>query len=176
MSAYPKRVPVLKTQVPPHSAKPKPRLYVARHIQEDLTQYEAASLWTRFAAAVLDSVFMGIATQAVSLIVELSLRAESFMGFTLSLLAYFIVPVAYYVVSMNQFPGQSPGKRLLKIRVVSMVENEEFSGWRRIVKREFWGKFCSSFLFGVGYLLPFLRKDRRALHDLIAKSRVIRFN
>ena len=63
--------------------------------------------------------------------------------------------------------GQTPGKRAYKIKVVDLKTQKKLSFFRA-----FW-RFVA-FLFTattfLGLLLPFYRKDKRALHDLLSSS------
>lgn len=63
--------------------------------------------------------------------------------------------------------GQTPGKRAYKLKVVDVKTHKKLSFFRA-----FW-RFVA-FLFTattfLGLFLPFYRKDKRALHDLLSSS------
>jgi uncharacterized RDD family membrane protein YckC len=81
----------------------------------------------------------------------------------------------WYVVGGWARTGRTPGKALLRLSVVpaGRAEPGPGIGLKRAFVR-FLGYNLSGALLGVGYLLVLFRKDRRALHDLLAGTRVVR--
>jgi uncharacterized RDD family membrane protein YckC len=67
--------------------------------------------------------------------------------------------------------GQTPGKKLAHIRVVDTSTLQNATYWKLSLR--FIGYFLS-FISVVGFFIPLLRKDKRALHDLISGTAVIR--
>lgn len=67
--------------------------------------------------------------------------------------------------------GQTPGKKLARIRVVDAVTLKSASYGKLIVR--FIGYFISLITLG-GFFVGLIRKDNRALHDLISGTCVIR--
>ncbi|MBU0719967.1 RDD family protein [bacterium] len=66
--------------------------------------------------------------------------------------------------------GQTPGKKFSNIKVVDAKTLEEASYPRLIVR---FIAYFISFLSIIGFFLIFLRKDKRALHDLLSGTAVI---
>lgn len=66
--------------------------------------------------------------------------------------------------------GQTPGKKMMRIKVVDAVTFERAS-WLQLIVR-FFGYFLS-FITLIGFFTGLFRKDRRALHDLISRTAVI---
>lgn len=66
--------------------------------------------------------------------------------------------------------GQTIGKKLMKIKVVS--ENGNLSIYQ-VFFRETIGRMLSILTFGIGYLLIFFDKKKRSLYDKIAQTLVI---
>ncbi|RXZ79816.1 DUF1700 domain-containing protein [Paenibacillaceae bacterium] len=87
-------------------------------------------------------------------------------------LAYFIL---YHPLFLCLFKGQTPGKRLVGIRVVSH-NGEQTQNWRFFL-REIGRLLLHSFTFGFGGIISFIcaavSSDNRALHDAIANTRVV---
>lgn len=79
--------------------------------------------------------------------------------------------IGYFIFFQIQH-GATPGKMLLGLRVVGHADLEAPSN-RSIFMRETLGRLASIFSL-IGYFLPLFNKDKRALHDLIAGTRVIR--
>jgi len=67
--------------------------------------------------------------------------------------------------------GQPPGKRLLKIRVVSLV-HEHISLWHSIERALGYG--ASALELGFGFLQYFIHPNKQTVHDRIAETIVIK--
>lgn len=67
--------------------------------------------------------------------------------------------------------GQTPGKKLSRIRVVDASTLQNAPYWKLILR--FIGYFLS-FITLIGFFIGLFRKDKRALHDLISGTAVIR--
>jgi uncharacterized RDD family membrane protein YckC len=81
-----------------------------------------------------------------------------------------VVPVAYFVLSHGT-AGQTPGKRLLGVRVVD--ESGGPIGYLRALGRCV-ATVVAAVPFGLGLAVAGLRRDRRGLHDFLAGTRVVR--
>lgn len=94
--------------------------------------------------------------------------------------AYWLVIGLYNAVFMSRTAGQTPGKRLVGIRVMR-VDGRPIGFWwalyRTLVIREALfgvGSFLSGGLLPIAqYLWPLWDPQRRALHDVVARSRVV---
>jgi len=81
-----------------------------------------------------------------------------------------ILLVAYFSLSVYYGNGKTLGKRLMGIRVVSVV-HEKMGFWHSIERALGYG---ASFLeFGFGFLQYFIDPNRRTVHDRIAETIVI---
>lgn len=140
---------------------------------------ETVSLATRFFAFSLDTLviflllffvelFLGAAAiQMGENIFELVVLHFIFWGIPAQLITYI-----YYCFFYLTF-GASAGKIAFGLKVVSIDTGGDLS-LMQIFQREILGKFFSVLTFGLGFLLAFLSKDGRALHDFIGDSRVVR--
>jgi uncharacterized RDD family membrane protein YckC len=81
-----------------------------------------------------------------------------------------VVPAAYAVLSHGT-TGQTLGKRLAGVRVVDLAG--EPIGYPRALGRWLAWLLSAALLFA-GFLVAPARSDRRALHDLLAGTRVVR--
>ena len=81
----------------------------------------------------------------------------------------------WYVVGGWARTGRTPGKALLRLSVVPASPGRTAPG---IGLGPAFGRFLawnlSGAILGVGHLVALFRKDRRALHDLLAGTRVVR--
>jgi len=74
-------------------------------------------------------------------------------------------------VTMWRQSGQTPGKKLARVRVVDAKTFKYASYWKLILR--FIGYFLSLISL-VGFFIGLIRKDNRALHDLLSGTCVIR--
>jgi uncharacterized RDD family membrane protein YckC len=81
-----------------------------------------------------------------------------------------VVPAAYVVV-MHGTSGRTLGKMLVGARVVS-VSGEPIGYPRALARYLAW--FLSALPLLLGFVLAAVRPDRRALHDLVVGTRVVR--
>ncbi|MBI3457021.1 MAG: RDD family protein [Candidatus Rokubacteria bacterium] len=85
--------------------------------------------------------------------------------------AYVLVIPAAYVVLMHGTGGQTLGKVLAGVRVVT-VAGEPVGYPRALARYLAW--FLSALPGMLGHLMVAVRRDKRALHDLVAGTRVVR--
>ncbi len=187
MSTFPKRAPVSrKVLLPPPPGAGRlsvlqgglavaPRAPVVRELdafREELSQYEGATWWSRVAAVFVDAFLIGLANIGLE---ALCTRVLGLPGFVASLGAM-VVGYQYLMHFNLRGGGQTPGKKLMKIRVINLrTADGVFDTRKQVLVREYFGKVLSS-VFLVGYLLPIFRKDKKALHDLMSETRVIRYS
>lgn len=85
-------------------------------------------------------------------------------------LLHYTVPAMFMIGSWRGF-GTTPGKYLQGLRVVDHRTGERAALWRLVLR--YIGYFLSLLPFGLGFLLVLANRERRALHDYIAGTRVI---
>jgi len=76
----------------------------------------------------------------------------------------------YFAVLIKLMHGQTPGKKLMKCRVVSLVHHE-MSWWHSIERALGYG--ASLLEAGFGFVQFFLTRNRQCVHDRIAETIVI---
>jgi len=82
-----------------------------------------------------------------------------------------VFALLYYGLTLYFGNGQTPGKRLLKIRVLSLV-HERITFWQAMERALGYG---ASFLeAGFGFLQFFTNPNRCCVHDRIAETIVVR--
>ena len=104
-----------------------------------------------------------------------SLEDTSHLGPFLSIQAAFILvrlilSFAYEVFFVGRFGG-TPGKLLLRMRIVRSDFSRLTYGRAAI---RFFGKMLSDLTMYIGYIMVGFDPQRRALHDYIADTRVIK--
>ena len=75
------------------------------------------------------------------------------------------------VVFWKKFDGATPGKKILKIKVVDSEIFGKITNTQAITRS--FGYIPATLFFGIGILMVAFRKDKRGLHDLLAGTAVI---
>jgi len=135
-----------------------------------------ASLWLRIAAGVYDLfplVALWMLTAGLALLVahgDVDLAHPS-LGRLIGLRgALFVVTAAYFVISWAR-GGQTIGMRAWRLRIVD--DGGESLGWTRAALR--FVVACVSLLaLGIGFFWCLHDRRKRALHDLAARSVLVR--
>lgn len=89
------------------------------------------------------------------------------IGFMLLTLGFYIAYFTYFHGST----GQTPGKRLFGVRVVD-AHGLTISYWRALIRAI--ASLFSQFPYYAGFFLVFVTPHRRTLHDLVARTYVVR--
>jgi len=75
------------------------------------------------------------------------------------------------VIFWDKWGGTTPGKRMVGIKIVDAKTFEDITNKQAITRSL--GYIISLIPFGLGFLMVAFRKDKRALHDLLANTAVI---
>lgn len=122
---------------------------------------DVAGMGVRVAAVVVDYIILVILGGVLGMIVnEASITLVSI-----------VFGVGYDWFFWTRYNGQTPGKMVMGVRVVTM-SGEPISDMRAVVRSL--GYFADWLTLGLGVLLAFVNQDRRMLHDYIAGTRVVR--
>ena len=102
------------------------------------------------------------------------LRDWAFLGILVGCGVLILGANLWYVVGGWARTGRTPGKALLRLAVVHAGPGSAAGIGLRAAFVRFLAWNLSGSLLGIGFLLVLFRKDRRALHDLLAGTRVVR--
>jgi uncharacterized RDD family membrane protein YckC len=132
----------------------------------DLTQTEIAAPqyaggWIRLLAYIIDAIIIG-----------LGLSIFRAIGGTALYNAMSVLGVVYLVVFMA-LKQQTPGMMALKLRLVS-AESGTPNWWMIAIMRQVVGGLVCGITLGIGYLVTFFTDKKQGLHDMIAKTYVIK--
>lgn len=148
-------------------APPAPPLYA---------DSRCVGFFRRLLAFAVDSLIAWLFTVLLSLIARfiglggLGFFTERiFFDFTAANVVGYLIIAAYFVI-FTKCLGATPGKRLLRIKVVNS-EPKPLSWWG-VIYRETIGRYLTSLLF-VGYLVLAIDSQHRGFHDMLADTRVI---
>lgn len=133
-----------------------------------------AKLWQRFFARILDGLIVGVPIVFIlSFTVGYDFVIDPRANFIFNIFMMLIV-TAYMIILPVIWYGWTIGKRLMGIRVMQMDGTDV--SWPAMVKRELFILVVYSLTFGIFLLMASVmvitRKDKRALHDLMAKTKV----
>jgi len=182
--------PIRGGKVPSSPARPAPAVRVRK--PRPTATYgpagaEAAGFFPRLLATLVDSVILLaldlLLLSPVFLVLLFRdafqsadlLRDWAFLGILAGCGLMIFGANLWYVVGGWARTGRTPGKALLRLSVVEAGPPAAGPG---IGLRKAFVRFLaynlSGSLAGIGFLLVLFRKDRRALHDLVAGTRVVR--
>lgn len=124
---------------------------------------EQADFMTRAIAIIIDAVILAVVTRVIAIVP------------ILGALAGLVLPWVYYVYCWSYdnpigLRGQTVGKKAMKIRVV-MDDGSNLTLQQAVIRCV--GYLATGLTLGLGCLLA-LRPDRKALHDIIAGTKVVK--
>ena len=141
-------------------------------------QWRYAGFWIRAAASWIDSMVIGLVNIALMFPVgfmagvqnDPEAITQAGWGYLLAYMISIIFPVAYETYFLGKY-GATLGKMAVKIRVIS-PEGEKIS-YKRAFAR-YWAKIVSALIFCIGFIMAGFDDEKRALHDRMCDTRVIR--
>jgi len=132
-----------------------------------------AGFWIRVVALVIDFVVFTLAELSMGLAARRvwgpGVRDSTMLQFTIFL--FTLLFTAVYVILLHAATGQTIGKMLMGIRVV-LLDGRRLPFGTALLRFVAYAFSCLP--LGFGYVMAGLRRDKRALHDLIAGTRVER--
>ena len=128
--------------------------------------------WVRVVAAIIDSIVVFALSLPIYplLGVEIATLISSDASFSVADLVSLTLSFLYSPVLISLW-STTIGKRALNLYVVRS-DGGRCSFWRALGRT--FASILSAIPFGIGYLMVAFREDKRALHDLIADTAVIR--
>ena len=132
-----------------------------------------AGFWVRLVALAIDCVVFALVRFSLRLAARRIWRGslDDSVLLELTILLFTLAFAGIYMMLLHAVGGQTIGKMLVGARVV-LVDGDPVPLGASLIR--FLGYFLSSFPLGFGYLMAGFRRDKRALHDLIAGTRVDR--
>lgn len=130
------------------------------------TEVKYAGFWIRFVAVVIDGIIISVVS--FILVAIMNGLAGDFYG---AKFFGYVITWGYYIFMTDRYQA-TLGKKLLGLKVVS----EDFSkaSLGNIILRETVGKLISSIILLIGYIMVAFNTRKRALHDIISGTVVIK--
>ncbi len=140
--------------------------------------------WIRFAAVMIDQVIIALSIIAAWVVLFIPLAGLSIVSdaaevradavYEVVSIVFLVAAIAwaygYYILFLGK-KSTTPGKMLFGMRVVR-EDNGGAVTWGQATGRTF--ATLLSRIFYVGYIIAAFDEEKRSLHDLLAKTRVIR--
>jgi uncharacterized RDD family membrane protein YckC len=120
-----------------------------------------ASFGTRFLAALIDGILVGVVGTVISLV----------LGRVLGTAVQILLGLAYYAYLEGSPSGQTLGKRAMNIRVIDFNGGGSIGTTRALVR--YLGRILSSIPCGLGYFWMLWDSEKQTWHDKIAASVVV---
>ena len=135
----------------------------------ECTPLAPAGFWRRAFAFLIDLALVSLLLQVGKLLGR-PLEGWPVVKHAFELTVWLVVPAAYFVLLHGTW-GRTAGKAVAGVRVVT-ASGEPLGYARALARHLAW--FLSALPLLVGLLMVAARNDKRALHDLIAGTRVVR--
>jgi len=151
-----------------------------------------AGFWIRFVASFFDTLFLALPVgiiiyflsdgnwfdftqyqQNIQMAISGNARALDSQPQT-SMQWELLFEFSVLVVTMifwKRWKGATPGKKFVHIKVVDAKSFEDIDNKQAITRSL--GYIPSTFLFLLGFIMVAFRKDKRSLHDILARTAVI---
>lgn len=138
-----------------------------------------AGFWVRLGAYAIDSiiVLLGLLTVrftmwlAALILGDSPFAANILFQYTLKDIVLYAAQVLYFILC-TYYTGTTPGKRAMNLRVIPANDQKKLT-FLNVLYRETVGRFLSGFVFGIGYIMIGIDKEKRGLHDILCDTRVI---
>ena len=121
--------------------------------------YELGDVGARFVALIVDNIIVGI---VAGILFGAGGEAGGGIGFVLGLVYYW-----YFWTRQN---GQTPGKMMMKLRVIK-ADGSELSDVDALIRAV--GYYISGMFICLGYIWALFDDENRTWHDMLAGTRVV---
>lgn len=133
-----------------------------------------AGFWIRFGALIIDFILLSIVGFITGFIIGLATGGAGGDGeFAQGLSAFigFVVGVAYFVIMESSERQATLGKLAVGIKVTDMEGARISAGVAAI---RYFSKILSGIILLIGYIMAAFTPKKQALHDIIAKTLVVK--
>lgn len=124
--------------------------------------YELAGIGERFIAIIIDGIIQAVIGGVLGGIFG-NFGAGAGLGF--------IIGLGYYWYFWTRQNGQTPGKSLMKIRVVK-ANGTELTDADAIIR--YIGYYINSIVFMLGWILAIFDSNRQGIHDKLVSTYVVK--
>ena len=139
--------------------------------------YEYAGFWVRAGAYIIDSIIVSIALLLIKLILAIpsvvlgnTLNYHILFNFSFKDIVYYLLGISYFVFYTYK-KGATFGKKAMKIKVVSIKEDE--LTLLNVIYRETIGRYLCKIPLFAGYIVVGVNSQKQGFHDMLCDTRVI---
>lgn len=136
-------------------------------------EFTYGGFWVRFVAKFLDGIILSVFSFMVQLPMAAFLPTDPDAAMVAVLVNYAVsmaIGLAYPTFFLGKF-GATPGKMAMGLKVVR-PDGEPITYLRAFGR--YFAEILSSIIFAIGYIMAAFDDEKRALHDRICDTRVIR--
>lgn len=127
--------------------------------------HKLGGFWIRAAAYIVDAIILAIAVVILSIFFPAVGLAITSFWFEWVIGAFYFIPFWYKT-------GATPGKMLFGLRIVDAGSFQTPSAMQYIIR--YVGYIPSTFILLIGFIMVAFHPRKQGLHDLIAKTVVIK--
>jgi len=145
--------------------------------QAPSTAGEYGGFWIRLVAYIIDAIILGIPMAIINTIaMAIILRNVRSMGMYTAasiflMLIFIAISIGYIIIGWSKF-GTTLGKRIFGLYVVDDETGRAPTMGKAFLRLV--GYIVDGFTFYIGFLMIAFTADKRGLHDMIAKTHVIK--
>jgi len=135
-----------------------------------------APFWPRFGAKLIDSIITNVASGIIQFgaIIPIGMfsKNDALIGivYLVSSLLAMAISITYYVYFLVKHSA-TPGKMALGLKVVTPEGGPITAG---TATGRFFAEILSAMICGIGYIMVAFDEEKRALHDRLCNTRVVR--
>lgn len=129
----------------------------------------SASFTLRAVAIFIDAIIVGMVGEIIIRVITIAIPMSPAALIGVAMLLNFAIPIFYFIYFLKK-DGQTVGKKIMGIKVINSDNTAQLTVGT-IIQREFWGKFISSIIFMLGYIVFLFGKE--TWHDRIADTKVV---
>jgi uncharacterized RDD family membrane protein YckC len=132
--------------------------------------YRVAGPFRRFPAYLLDFLFRGIFMLGLAVVLSFFSIAIGSLGIAVWTLIFFLVSWFYGGAFETFWNGQTPGKHILGLRVLS-TNGSPINGYQAILRN--WLRLVDTLFFGIGFVAMACNRRFQRLGDLVCDTMVV---
>lgn len=135
------------------------------------SQHRYAGFWIRFAAVIIDTIVVGVASGIFGAVAGAVFAVSPESGAFIVIQLMGALGAIVYEIAMIAAYGATVGKMALGLKVIRAQGGEIGAG---LSVGRYFSKFISALILLIGYMMAGWDPEKRALHDRICDTRVIK--
>ncbi len=142
-------------------------------MEQTLSGRHFGGFWIRLLATLIDGVILGIIGSLVggNQVTNTGQTADGMYEVSVNFVGWYsLIPIAY-VIGFWIWKSATPGKMALGLKIIDENGNN-LTPVKAIVR--YLGYIVSGIILGIGYLMIAFTQNKRGLHDMIAKTYVVK--